>query len=71
MEATLLERRNELEKAIPDIKKLSSQQKKLLKIVLKFGYASAFCERTADMSNSYMRAQRYRDEYEKIEKLLE
>ena len=29
MEATLIEKRNELEKAIPDIKKLSSQQKTL------------------------------------------
>jgi hypothetical protein len=60
----------DLKKSIPN-SKLSPEQKELLRKMLEFGYAAAFSERTCDMNQSWFQADRYRNGYKNMQKLLE
>lgn len=55
----------ELENII-ETTELTEKQKKIILTAVEFGYAAAFCERTADMNGSYNAAQRYERVYSDI-----
>lgn len=45
---------------------LTKEEKKLIKTAMEFGYASAYCARTCDMSQSFYAAGNYEDDYKSI-----
>ncbi|MDD4353687.1 MAG: hypothetical protein PHN56_04480 [Candidatus Nanoarchaeia archaeon] len=51
--------------------KLGILEKELIIKALDLGYSAAFCERTADMQESYYESEKYRQGYIKIKNLLE
>ena len=62
---TFEETRRALEDSL-DGETLTSEQKKIISLALRFGYSAAFCSRTCDMNNSYNGAERYDKGYKKI-----
>jgi hypothetical protein len=63
-------KQTELEKILKETT-LTPEQKKIITTAVKFGYSAAFCQRTSDMNGSYFSADRYREGYENIVKMLE
>lgn len=57
-------------KKILETAKLTNNEKKTILTAIEFGYATAFCERTFDMNESYFQAQKYRNIYEQIREKL-
>ena len=47
-------------------KPFEGNEKQFLIAVMNFFYASAFCERTCDMNESFFAAQRYKDQAKEI-----
>ncbi len=50
--------------------KLTIEQEEIIRIAMEFGYAAAFCERTADMNQSYSASERFKREYISLKKLV-
>ena len=56
-----------IEKYLKNHKKpFDENEKQFVVALMNFFYASAFCERTCDMNESFYAAQRYKDEASKI-----
>jgi hypothetical protein len=65
-EVVTIEKEN-IEKYLKDLKKpFEGNEKQFLIALMNFFYASAFCERTCDMNESFFAAQQYKDQAKKI-----
>ena len=64
------QRKIQLEKILKE-RELDKDEKVLLKLVLEFGYSTAYCSRTSDMNESFYGAERYDSVYQEIKKKLE
>ncbi len=52
-------------------KPLTTREKELIKVAMEFGYATAFCSRTCDMTESYFAGSSFDDDYKHILKVVE
>jgi len=65
-EVVTIEKEN-IERYLKDLKKpFDDKEKKFIVSLMNFFYASAFCERTCDMNESFYAAEQHKDQAKKI-----
>jgi hypothetical protein len=65
----LMQKKSELEAMLLNAQ-LTPEIKTMVKTAIEFGYAAAFCERTADINDSYFQSEQFRRQYDEMLKKL-